>query len=270
MNMELTKEKASEWIDKETNPLIKDIKRKIIANVTYVSAITFKIKLRTATDIAFQKIVGDYAVLYDYKPHSSKRWVFHQIKRALPKKPSLISHYTKSADHVIGVADEIYQKNIQNIIVFDDAAYSGEQLINRILVPLSNFFTEKMRNIKFFIIVPYATTQSQQRIKAIPHSPFVEIHFILIETMKTLLEILSKSEQEVLQKSEREEFAYLGATLTFFDHRVADDHSFFAEVEKLITKSPKPYSADTTYGKKEKAEWQLYWSKFLNFLNKED
>ncbi len=267
--MELTKEKAQEWINKETDPFIKNIKRKIIANVTYVSTRTFKEKLRTATDIAFQKIVGDYAVLWDYKPHSSKRWVFHQIKSSLPRKPSLISYYTKSADPVIGVANEIYERNTQNILIFDDAAYSGEQLINRILVPLSKFFTEKIRNIKFFIIVPYATTQSQNRIKAIPPSPFVDISVIFIETMKTLLEILTKSEQEILQKSGREEFVYLGATLTFFDHRVADDHSFFAEVARLITKSPKPYLEDTAYGQKEKAEWQLYWNKYLSFINKD-
>lgn len=268
--MELTAEKAQGWIDKETHPLIKNIKRKIIANVTYVSASTFKNKLRTATDIAFKRIAGDYAVLWDYKPHSSKRWVFHQIKRSLPRKPSLVSYYTQSVDKVIGVADNIYNKSIKNIVVFDDAAYSGEQLINKILVPLSKFFTQKAQNLKLFVIVPYATTLAQQRIKAIPHSSFVEINFIFEETMKTMLEILSYEEQKILLKSEREEFEYLGATLTFFDHRVADDHSFFSEVAKLITASPKPYSADTTYGAKEKAEWELYWNRYLEILHKED
>lgn len=268
--MELTKEKAQAWIDKETNPLIRNIKRKIIANVTYVSAPVFKSKLRIATEMAFQKIVGNYAIIWDYKPHSSKRWVFHQIKRSLPRKPSFVSYYTQSVDRLIGVADQIYNKKIQNIVVFDDAAYSGEQLINRILVPLSKYFTQKSQKIKLFIIVPYATILAQQRIKAIPISPFIEINFIFEETMKTLLEILSSSEQKILQKSEREEFLYLGATLTFFDHRVADDHSFFSEIAKLITQSPKPYSADTTYGKKEKAEWELYWNRYLAILHKED
>jgi len=141
--MELTREKAQAWINKETDPLIKDIKKKIIANVTYVSASVFKTKLRTTTDIAFQKITGDYAVLWDYKPHSSKRWVFHQIKNSLPRKPSLVSYYTKSVDSIIGVANEIYIKKIKNIVIFDDAVYSGEQLINRILVPLSNFLPKK-------------------------------------------------------------------------------------------------------------------------------
>jgi len=124
--------------------------------------------------------------------------------------------------------------------------------------------------MNFFVIVPYATSLAQKRIKAIPQSPYIEINFIFEETMRTLLEILSSSEQSILQKSEREEFLYLGATLTFFDHRVADDHSFFSEVAKLITQSPKPYSAETTYGKKEKAEWQLYWNKYLTTINTED
>lgn len=267
--MELSAEKAQQWVDKEVDPEVKKIKRKILANVNYVSAKEFKKNLSIVSVEAFQKINGDYVVLWDYKAHSSKRWVFHQIQSILPRKPVLATYFAPTADKVIGVANMIYEKNIENIVVFDDAAYSGEQLINRILLPLIKFFNEKNKEIKIFLIIPYITSLAKRRIEQVKFPSFISVDLTYLKHMDTLLEILTEEEKNILLNTEREEFQFLGATLTFFDHRVADDHSFFEEVAYLIDRSPKPYSEDTTYGQEEKKEWDIYWKKYLDFFKKE-
>ncbi len=70
--MELTPKKDQGWIDKEVDPVVKEIKRKIIKNVKYVSAPEFKKKLSATTSIAFQDIpmrlhhnFGSYASFFE-------------------------------------------------------------------------------------------------------------------------------------------------------------------------------------------------------------
>jgi len=272
--MELDAAKARKWIDTEPDLIIKAIKEKIIANVHYVSASEFRASLIEATVMAFGQLKGEYAVIWDYKPNSSKRWVYHQIKSILHRyqKPAYAGYYTQSVDNILGVGMKLEQKGVQNIVVFDDAAYTGMQLMSRIIEPLSKYYTSKRRPIHFFIVVPYATSDALEKFASFRESNHADLGVFYVHIMKTLLDILSKPEFEYLRKSNREELSvYKGATLTYFDHRVADSFSFFEEVAKLMNKTPKPYAkGDSAYSREEEAEWQLYWQKYLDILKKED
>jgi len=158
-------------------------------------------------------------------------------------------------------------QGVQNIVIFDDASYSGEQLMNRIVKPLFNYYISKGRQVHFFVIVPYVTSKVIELFESFRQSNNVDVRVFYVHKMKILLEILSREEANFLQKTEREEFKYLGATLTYFDHRVADSHSFFLEVARLMKQIPKPYGkGESTYSVKEKAEWELYWKKYLDYL----
>jgi len=261
---------ARAWVEKEPSPDVRNIKQKILNNLNYVSAHSFTINLKNATNRAFTEIPDTYAVIWDYKPHSSKRWVYHKIKKYLPRKPTITTYFTQRVDAKIGVAESLQKQNITHLVIFDDAAYSGEQLINRIIKPLAESYTNKNMQVIIYIIVPYISSLALQRLLQVQHLGLATIKIYFEQQMLTLLEILSDHERTILANTKKEEFVYLRATLTYFDHRVADNHSFFEEITQLIKKSPKPYGEDTQYGKREQKEWDRFWKVYLAIINNED
>src|SRR5260221_218087 len=78
---------VKDWIDQEPDESFKRIKRKLVDNLQCVPQEAFGNALNRSVD-QLNKVLGDqdYVVLWDYKPHSSKRWVYELAKDWL-KKP---------------------------------------------------------------------------------------------------------------------------------------------------------------------------------------
>ena len=95
--------------------------------------------------------------------------------------------------------------------------------------------------------------------------------------MPQIKDIITKEELHLMNEKRNgsiepnaDEPLYLGGTLTFFDHRIADDHSFSPEIAKVIkAKYEKPYrESDSIYSKREKEEFQEYWKPYQEHINK--
>ena len=77
-SLEIDQEKALRWVEAETDPEYQAIKRKIVENIQHVSFHEFKKNAEKVIQEAIDELAKDnekYALFFDYKPYSSKRWV---------------------------------------------------------------------------------------------------------------------------------------------------------------------------------------------------
>jgi len=274
-SLEFDKNAAEAWVKNETDLEIKSIKAKIIKNIRRVGFDDFRIKSETVTKEALEyltKTKEKYAVFFDYKPHSSKRWVYELNKNCYAKNPPFeTGHFTPTWEKISGNKRLIIlaEKDINTFLIIDDAAYSGEQIAHRQIEPIIKFYEESRftQKPKFVLAIPFVTNRFLRLIEDLKNQSGCEIILYTSSIMPKLKEILTVKEVKLLQnkrdgrlETTDNEPIYLNATLTYFDHRVADDHSFSAEVKKALNLSAqKTYSDKTSdYFNKEEQEFEDY------------
>ena len=163
---------------------------------------------------------------------------------------------------------ELTESESHTFLIIDDGAYSGEQVINRQIDPVLNFYEkEEIEQIpKFIVAIPYVTNQFLKLMKDVETKGKCKIEVKYTDIMPSLKEILDQKEIESIHQhgdkldATFSEVTYLGATLTYFDHRVADGHSFSEEVKAVLQLSaPKPYADEACpYYEKETQEFEAY------------
>jgi len=284
-NLEFDKEKATIWIENETDLEIKSIKAKIIKNINHINFTDFKNKSELVTKKAFQFLIQSkekYAVFFDYKPHSSKRWVYELNKKYYGKNPPFeIGHFTPTWEKISGNKrlNNLVENDVNTFLIIDDAAYSGEQISHRQIEPIIKFYKESRftQKPKFVLAIPFVTNRFLKLIEDLRNQGDYEIILHTSSIMPKLKEILTTQEIKILQnkrdgrlETTNKEPIYLNATVTYFDHRVADDHSFSTEVKKALNlNAPKTYSDETSdYFNEEEQEFEDYKNKV--FPNKEN
>lgn len=260
------------WTRNETVPEIRQIKERIIDAVERISFEEFRQALQRSVE-AFNRSreqnTEPHAVLFDYKPHSSRRWVFELSKDLLAAPPQLARYFGPVGEEMRGyqLLEENIKAGIREFTIFDDAIYSGEQVFQRTIKPIAEYFKAKSYEPPVFnLVVPFVTNRALDGFKKVADQYGVKINFFHQKVMPSMKEIMSPEELDALQKHggvldiESEEEAYLGATVTYFDHRMADSHSFSVEVRKVAgIEVPKPYADKTTnYYKQEKREFEQY------------
>ena len=274
---QIDKQKLRAWIEDSSSSEIRRAKQKLAENINFISSKQFLGTLKKLVYLVNREISLPYAFLWDYKPHASKRWVFHKAKHLLTEKPKITTYFTPAAENILKVLPNILNKGINSIVILDDACYSGEQLINKSIKPICKFFTKNKRQLKLIIAIPYITTIGLKRLKEVIdlRNSYVSIKVLYIEHMPSILEILNKDEIKILNQHSKtrgiSEFSYMGSTLTYFSHRVADDHSFSEEFSRFINKDKKVYGDnDSAYSRKEKKEWDKYWRVWVKHVKGED
>lgn len=281
-NLDFDKEKADTWIENEKDLEIKSIKAKIIKNIHHVNFSDFKIKSEIVTKEALQylkKNRENYALFFDYKPHSSKRWVYELNKKFYIKNPPFEKgHFTPTWEKISGNKrlNNLVQNDINTFLIIDDAAYSGEQIAHRQVEPIIKFYEDSKINEepKFVLAIPFVTNRFLKLIEDLRNQRGYEIILYSSSIMLKLEEILSVKEVMFLQNKRDghlefidKEPTYLNATVTYFDHRVADEHSFSTEVKRALDiKVPKTYSDENSeYFKKEEQEFENYKNKIFPY-----
>lgn len=261
------------WVKDEKSPGIAHIKEKIIEATEGISFEEFQAALVQVVE-DFNKVNDNdsepYAVLFDYKPHSSRRWVYELAKISLRKQPQLARHYGPAGERMKGnkLLEQNFKDGLKRFAVFDDAIYSGEQVLNRTIKPIAEYYKQMGHSAPSFdLVVPFVTNRALELFRRVSEHYGVRINVIYKKIMPSMKEIMSDDERSTLEQRggmldvEAEEQSYLGATVTYFDHRVADDHSFSVEVRKAAGNfdAPKPYADETTdYYKKEEEEFKRY------------
>ena len=271
-------EKANKWIEAETDERFRKIKQKLVDNVNYVDFATFRSGLDSSIT-KFNELISEsddpYAVLWDYKPHSSKKWTYGLIESTLIRKPDVASYFSQGAENKILVVDKLLDKDITKIAIIDDAAYSGEQILNKSLIPIVKKFKEKYpeKIPEFFIVIPFVTEVFKEKIEEFRKiNPDCKVNLIYSKTIPIIEDILSDEDFEIMKERngsieiDSDEPIIKKNTITFFDHRVADDHSLAPEIGKILNiKYEKPYGdAKTKYSEKEKRDFERYWEPFLD------
>ncbi|MFA5143730.1 MAG: twin-arginine translocation signal domain-containing protein [Candidatus Omnitrophota bacterium] len=269
--------KAKEWtsIASEPDARFRAIKEKLINNISYVSFDEFNNALNENTE-KLNQLLGEsqYAVLWDYRPHSSKRWVYELCKDKLTSKPQVATYFWRGKEHLRGntTLNQFVDNGVNTFVVMDDASYSAEQIMNRHINPILKYFNERKKanpafNIKprFIIAIPYMTSRARTLINAIEGA---DITVVSSRSMPSLGEILSNDDKDIISSREggkldvgASDVTYMDATLTYFAHRVADTHSFAEEVRGFVNDKgiDKPYNmADSEYYKREQRDFDTY------------
>lgn len=281
--LEFNKGLAKAWIKSENDSEIKSIKAKIIENIKHISFNEFKTKSEAVTKEALKYIAKNkekYIVFFDYKPHSSKRWVYELNKSYyLENPPSEIGHFTPTWEKISGNKrlHRLVENNINTFLIIDDAAYSGEQIAHRQIEPIIKFYEESkiIQKPKFILAIPFVTNRFLKLIEDLKYERGYEVILFNDSIMLKLKEVLNREEIKILQSkrfnylnSKETEPDYLNSTITYFDHHVADSHSFYYVIKKVLNLNAiKTYSEETcNYFKEEELEFENY--KNVVFPNK--
>lgn len=274
-SLELNKERAEAWIETESDPEIKAIKRKIIEHIQHIDFNEFQEKSRDTINKAVRSLITEnnkYAVFFDHKPHASKRWMYELNKDIYDLyPPTEAGNFTPQWEKMSGNIRlrKLIESGVNTFVISDDAAYSGGQVIKKQVEPIVNFYkTEGVQGKpKFVFAIPFVTSRFLKLAEGLKEKYECEIEIHTSTTIPSLAEILTAEDIKTLQdkrngslEQNESEPMYLDATVTYFDHRVADQYSFSSEIQKVLDLSaPKPYSnEDTDYFKKEEDEFEKY------------
>ncbi len=229
-----------QWVEQGSSEILRGIRRKIVnhlINEGYVSQTKFEASLReTVVDLnAFlQQTNEPYAVLFDRSQHKSKRWVFSIAEKVLNKRP-IDMFFTADADILI-------RAGIRNIVIFDDGAYSGQQL----KAVISGFLGRDELKVKPKIIlaIPYMTDIAIEQVRELAKEEDIEVFILKHKRIKVVKDLLTDSERKFLEETRLRfgEEVKLKLSCTFFDFKIPDDRSFYVQLNKFIKVSPTPYS----------------------------
>lgn len=212
--VEVDRYAAEKWTTEEADPYLSQLRRDIVERIDCVSFNEFQSNLRETAKILVDTVKDrKYGILWDYKPHSSKRWVFELVQDELTENPPEAQSYftpgweAKSGNPTI---EAMIDKGVDTFVVLDDAIYSGEQVINRAIVPiirhaLSEDFAKNHPDTKLKIVVaaPYMTNVfiEHPAVKQAKEMGFLDL-IDPINIMPTLSESLPAEDLDILRSQE--------------------------------------------------------------------
>jgi len=273
---------ARSWVERDPDARFRMLKRKIVENVHLVDFPDFRQAVETVATRANETIgQSPYAVLFDYKDHASRLWVYRLAEAQLQTKPTAETYISGKTEPQFDfpVFKPLYDQGVRDFVVFDDAAYSGEQIINSTIVPLLKFFEkyDKKGECRIVLAVPYVTNTFLASVRSLVDGK--KLVLLYREVMPELGEILTPADWDLTKEREGrldaqsqdktsplaitvEEDVLTGATLTWFSHKVADSHSFPSAVRRALKLgTTTPYKKqDTNYFRQEEQFFRTFYT----------
>ncbi len=229
-------EKLRRWVNahpRKWRPLI----RLIAKNIHHVSQEKFEEALQEAVDDFKSKFSGSYLMMnLEMSQPDSVEWVRSLVlEKGLPApvNPDL----SQSMIEALRANPEVL-----DVVIADDASYTGDALGSYIL-RIQEHFPE--RKLRFHVLVPFMTRASVSTVKKkVSERTPSKIYFYKHRQIETLEEILKKASPKYIQMAKE---LYAGhhsdlnfddynfehdkvRTLTYFDHKVPDTLSFFKHI----------------------------------------
>lgn len=214
------KEQCRKWVNSHSKKF-KPIAEKFIQSINHVPWQTFEDSLvRSVNDFnnylsSLPKAARSYMIVVPGTEIKSNLWV---TRLALPLLRHPLQDILMCSDPRFETA--LNNKNIQHLLIFDDASYSGDQFGNTYLPEIA-----ENTHMTIHPIIPYMTPVAnkliQERLKQHKQPYRIAIH----KTMSILFDSLSKEEQILLEEGGSFQFQTRYAsnlTPTYFDHNVAD------------------------------------------------
>jgi hypothetical protein len=265
--------KAAQWVFWATGKQAERVRRKIVRNIRHVTFREFRTSLAKTVKRLNEilKDGGEYAVIFDGEPHSSKRWVYELAKGGLARPPVTATYYrpfgTEPPEMLEVLRRSSGGKIPGRIVIFDDAAYSGKQLYYLLAKLNEQYLAVGEDPPEVVLAVPYITAVARQMFLS---KGLREGDVLSVETIKTLDEILTENEQKIIQKDVKKrqgrEFDVY-ATVTYFDHRVADRFSFNEIIDETLglkeMVTPPYWLEGTVYYEAERREFDEFVRMFV-------
>jgi len=271
---EIDSELVSRWLETENDLNLRRIKRKMTDAITNIPFSAFQEELGNVGK-KFDEAIGDtpYILLWDNKPHGSKRWVHSLVRPVIESTPRFTSYMKRPED----VIEQLEQHDTNTIVIFDDAIYSGDQLSDSIYVPLWNRLREvnHSKQISMIFGAPFVTEDFKHMIEKRWNDSTIKTTLISSKPLPMLWDILTRQEQDVLKAVDKRlnipregdniddirfQPIHFGVTVTTFDHTIPDNFSvcrpLLASVGINMIQRREPYKIKgTPYYDLEKKEY---------------
>lgn len=262
-----SEQRLSSRIAHEQNVWIKSIKNTLASHIDFVSEEDFSVV--TKRTIAQTEFPNNYAYLFDYKPHSSKRRMHNQFATEFPIAPSYVGYFAPTFENINNekTLHALLDKWIHDFVILDDAMYSWEQVMNRQINPIQKFFAQYAPHIQptFHVIAPYVWKKAKD---ILLQTPWVKL--TIWKQMKTVGEYLMPEQKDILEQHNNT-IDWLdcvqSTTLTYFAHKMPDAHSFSEVIRPHIDESKiyTPYKdTNSEYYKNDDNEYENYKALLMN------
>jgi len=207
-----------------------------------------------------------------FVPHKSQQWIAELTLPLLSRAPE--TSFQNATELSVGVSQGMQSalnSPVKHFVIFDDASYSGAQLITTINALRSAILAiHKQEKCHLYLVVPFISKVALEWIQAISASSptnvgHLKVHLITTDkNIKAMLDVFSEKEFWRLVQIENALHIYCNGRapnkcLTFLEWKVADSNSIPLEVvvrydqdpltrrqeisDRFITDYPPPYRA---------------------------
>ncbi|MDP6671079.1 MAG: hypothetical protein QGI60_04670, partial [archaeon] len=261
------------WLSADAGAFGKVVRQKVLDNVRRVSFNDFSTEL-TANTKRLNTVLAEtdepFAVLLEFRPSKSRRWVFDLAKDSFTKKPSVVTYMPHPMESFSKVAQRATDKKINTFVIMDDATYTGlatdasNSITMRSIKKVSDWYKTMMPTVKpkFIVSMPYATKESTAFFEAFPDA---SVRVVNNTKMKTLGEILTSDELKYIEALDP---SSAGRVVTTFDHKLPDAASHAKPVSELYFEGAKsPYKIPgTEYFESEQLDF-YNWYRYGRFVD---
>ncbi len=223
-------EHLTDWAESQITPISRKIAHKFVENLQYIAFEDFLQQLQLTIDNFHQKVndapyvllVGEVR-LGKLEDGCSDLWIIGlALEHCGLKEPVAILTFGEL------LAWRRIHPTITNILMLDDAAYSGLQKSN-FLRYVTEQENETMANeLSFYVGIPFMTHYAKNALSA-KGSIFKELFFLDHVYMPSTVDVLDAKEI-FYAKQAQISFISKRQTLTYFDHRFADFESCFQQI----------------------------------------
>ena len=227
--------RKEEWV-KAHKPEFQPIAKKLIDNINHITHEEFKRQLKESVE-DFNNYLRNqsdpsYIIVIPGNFEKSGLWVTSIAKEFLEFPPEkIIMMGDPSLEEVLK------GQTSKNIVMFDDGAYSGQQMTE-------DYFPKfKDMGIKVHPIIPFMTKSAEKRLEIELKKLGIEHKLYKHATMDSFSKFLSDEEKKVLRNSGNLQFrrpridekfnpsGFDNLTLTYFDHKKADALSMVEAID---------------------------------------
>lgn len=208
---------VSEFLEKSDSRELMSIRQKIINNLERISEADFESYTKSVA-VRLSEHLQDrpYAVIYDAKPHSSRRWMWEKMRANQELNQPNFTRYLNKSEVLTGYSSlmEIFSSGVRDIVIADDAIYSGEQSeksIERIKTAFNIYKDENPNSVdsllRIYIAVPLLAEKFVSNLTPENVPPFETISVdnsiskitIYAKPMRQLRSILSAEDWQFLE-----------------------------------------------------------------------
>jgi len=207
--------RAREWVEMQNTPEFQELAQFILDHINYIPQEKLEAGLQESMDDFMPQFKEPYVLVGSSISHSEE-WMYGlALERGFPKAEGVVNEkdiqeWLKENPHV------------KNVVILDDAAYSGQQL--------ERVIKATMADVDIHVVIPFMTQAAEQRAQNI--SPRVKIYkHRTIESMDGIFGHLDPGERLRMRGIFDQAFPWAnteGVTLTYFQHKNADYQSFLS------------------------------------------